>query len=186
MEIFEKLQTKLMTLDRKEFYRYAGIYFGTVIALTVLLVYFSLAKVSSLKSDLKKLNNRRSEVQLLLKKLKDVQRQSKEVNEVLAEDKSFRILNFFDGIVAQYNLSEKKKRDADVSEELLYKRYTEIKLTAQFRQLDMETVCKMLNEIEQKTRVYIKELSLSKTKGGTLDVSLTIATLKPQSDTTKI
>jgi len=185
MKFLNSLQNIIVKFDRKEFYRYAGVYFGVVFLIAAGLVYLYVSRLSSLRSDLKKLNIRRSEVQLLLKKLKDVKQQSAEVNEVLAEEKSFKIQSFFDGIVTQQNLTSKQKRDAEVSEELLYKRYTEIKLSAQFRQLDMMALCKLLSEIEQKTRIYIKELSISKTKGAGFDAALTIATLKPQSDTTK-
>lgn len=185
MEFLEKLQQQILRFEKKEFYRNIGIYFGVVLTLIFGLLYYYLTSVLYLKKELKKTKAKREQVQLILQKLKNVKKQSQEVNAVLLEDKNFKIKNFFDGIVEQQNIKNKQKREAEVSEEILYKRYTEVKLTAQFRQLNTKLLCDLLNAIEQKARVYTKELSITKAKGASLEVSLTIATLKPQNETTK-
>ena len=169
-------------MKKKEFYKNVGTYFGVMLALTFGLIYYYYAKTSELKATLKKVNRSRQDVQVILQKYKAVKKQSEEVNAMLAEEKNFKIKNFFDSIVQQHQLKNKQKKEAEVSEELLYKRYTEIKLAAQFRQISTQQLCEFLNSIEQKARVYTKELIVTKTKGASLDVSLTIATLKPQSE----
>jgi len=185
MEFLEKIQTTLLRFEKREFYRNIGIYFGIVLALIFGLMYYYFSNVLYLKKELKKTKIKREEVQLILRKLKNVTKQSQEVNAVLLEDKDFKIKKFFDDIIEQQNIKSKQKREAEVSEEVLYKRYTEIKLTAQFRQMNTKLLCDLLNAIEQKARVYTKELSITKAKGASLDVSLTIATLKPQNETAK-
>jgi poly-D-alanine transfer protein DltD len=182
VKFLQKIQAQLLNFEKKEFYKHIGIYFGTVLLLVFGIVYYYLSTVSSLKQALKKVNKNREEVRLLLKQHKATQKHKSTINELLSQEKNFKIKNFFDSIVKQHQLTTKQKKEAEVSEEVLYKQYTEIKLTAQFRQMSTQELCDFLNSIEQKTRVYTKELTITKTKGASLDVSLTIATLRPQSE----
>lgn len=183
MELLQKLQETLLSFERKEFYKHVGFYFGIMLALVLALIYYYYARVSDLQKNLKKLNRTRQEVQVLLQKYRNVQKQKAEVNAMLAEEKNFKIKSFFDNLVHQHHLNSKLKKETEPSDEILHKKYTEYKLLAQFRQISTQQLCELLNSIEQKARVYTKELIITKTKGASLDVSLTIATLKPQSET---
>lgn len=182
MEVLQKLQEALLGFEKKEFYKYIGIYFGVIGVLTLGLVYFYYTHVISLQSKLKRVNRSRQEVALLLEKYKYAQKQKAEVDALLNEEKSFKIKDFFDKVVQQHRLTGKQKKEAEPSDEVLHKKYTEYKLTAQFRQISTKQLCELLNSIEQKARVYTKELTITKTRGASLDVSLTIATLKPHSE----
>lgn len=183
MDLLNQLQQNLLTHDRKEFYRKIGLYGGAIVFLIMAILYYYYTRTSDLYLALRKVNKDRQEVQYLLKKYKTVLEQKEAVNTMLEEEKNFKIQSFFDSVVQQHQLKGQQKQDAQVSEEILYKRYTEIKLTAQFKQINTQELCQLLRSIEEKKRVYIKDLAITKTKGAALDISLTIATLKSQSET---
>ena len=183
MEFLNSLQQKLSHLSTKEFYRYAGIYIGCVVALTGGVVYFHFSTVNSLNKKVKAMRSKRNEIKRLLQKHALVQKQSKEINNLLEEEKNFKIKSFFDNLVTLQSLQSKQKKEAEVTEEILYKKYTEIKLKAQFRQMNTMLLAQLLDAIEAKKRVYVKELTITKTRGASIDISLVIATLKPQSST---
>lgn len=183
MNLLHQVQKVFLTQDSKEFYKKIGIYTGVIVFLILTTLYYYYTKKNSLYSALKRVNKERQEVQYLLKKYKTVLEQKEAVNTMLEEEKNFKIQSFFDSVVEQLQLKPQQKQDAQVSEEILYRRYTEIKLTAQFKQINTQELCELLRSIEEKKRVYIKDLAITKTKGAALDISLTIATLKSQSET---
>lgn len=182
MELLKQLQNKIINFERKEFYQYTGIIFGTLSLITAGLIYYYFSKTTELQATLKKLNKNRQEVQQLLQEYKFVEKQKEAVNEMLDEERNFKLKSFFDTLTMQFNIRNQQQKEAEVTEELLHKQYTEIRLVAQFRQITMQQLCDLLNGIEQKQRVYTKELVITKTKGAALDVILTIATIKPQTE----
>lgn len=183
MDFLQKIQAKLVSFERNEFYKNVGAYFGIVFLLMLGITYYYFSKTSELQSSLKKINRNRERVRLILQEHKAVQKQRTEVNTMLNEEKNFKIKNFFDGIVQQHQLKLQQTKETEISEEVLQKKYTEVKLTAQFKQISTQQLCELLNSVEQKARVYTKELTITKTRGASLDVLLTIATLRPQSET---
>jgi len=180
MEFLQSLKTRILNFEKKEFYRNSGAFIGIIGLLIFGIFYYYYSTVSSLRKNLKKINGRRAEAQLVLKKLQTVTKQKEEVDALLNKEKNFKIQSYFDDTVKQLNLTLHQKRDADVSEESLQKGYSEIKLVSQFKAITMEQLCKLLDSLEQKPRIYVKELSITKARGAALDVTLTIATLKSQ------
>lgn len=180
MNFLHSLRDKILHFEQREFYRNAGAFLGTMGLLIFVIFYYYYSVVFGLRKDLKKINSRREEAQFILKKHQTVIKQKDEVDALLNKEKNFKIQSYFDDTVKQLNLSSNQKRDADVSEEALQKGYSEIKLIAQFKSISMEQLCKLLESLEQKPRIYVKELVITKSRGAALDIALTIATLKSQ------
>lgn len=183
MEFLTSLQRKISHLSTQEFYKYASIYIACMITLTGGIVYLHFSTIHSLNRKVKALRSKRNDIKRLLQKNALVQKQSKEINTLLEEEKNFKIKSFFDNLVTLKGIQNKQKKEAEVTEEILYKKYTEIKLKAQFRQMNTMLLAQLLDAIEAKKRVYVKELTITKTRGASIDISLVIATLKPQSST---
>lgn len=177
MSFLSQLQDIALPLERSEFYRNTAIFLGALALLTSGIIYYHHSKTSELRQSLQKMYKTQQEAKILLERLKLVQKQSDDINTLLEEDKGFKIKNYFDEVVNRNNLSSKQIKEAEVSENILQKLYTEVQLIAQFRGISTRQLCELLQAIEQKTRIYTKELSINK-KNGSLDVVLTIATLK--------
>ncbi|MCF7900379.1 hypothetical protein K9K77_02615 [Candidatus Babeliales bacterium] len=181
MIIFESLKDSLATIQKTDFYKYIAIIGGSILVLLCVIFYYYHITTSDLLKKINSINAKRKDTQLVLKRLKKVEQQSQEVNELLEKEPNFKIKNFFDTAIQQHKLENKLKiAAADISSEIIHKKYTERKLTAQFKQISTQELCEFLQTIEQKARIYTKELIITKTKGASLDVMLTIATLTPQ------
>ena len=180
MTFFDSIKNHLSRTNRQDFYKYAGISTAVLTLLLIGIFYYYYSTTETLIKQIKTINSKRQDTQLILKKLKKVKRQSQEVNELLEKEANFKIQNFFDTIIQQQKLQSNLKKSADISSELVYKKYTERKLTAQLKQISTQQLCEFLQTIEQKSRIYTKELIITKTRGAALDVTLTIATLTQQ------
>ncbi len=177
MTFLEKLQKLALPLESSEFYRNTAIFLGAITLIASGIMYYHHSKTNALRSTLQKTYKLQQEAKEILERLKNVEKQSEEVNSLLEEDKNFRLKNYFDDTVSQLGLARYQKKDAEVNEDVLQKLYTEIKLTTQFQGISTKQLCELLKAIEQKSRIYTKEISIVK-KNNSLDVSLTIATLK--------
>lgn len=178
MSFLSRLQEIALPLESSEFYRNLAFFLGTLTLLTVGIMYYHHSKTSELRSALQKMYKTQQEAKVILERLKLVNKQSEDINTVLEEDKNFKIKSFYDDLVAKNGLTSYQGKEAEVSEDILQKLYTEIKLTAQLRGISTKQLCELLQAIEQKTRIYTKELSITK-RSDSLDIILTIATLKP-------
>jgi hypothetical protein len=184
MSLLRTIQEFALPLETSEFYRNIGIFLGCLILVTGGIMYYHHTETTALRISLQKIYKTQQEAKIILEKQKVVTKQREEINTVLEEDKNFKLKNFFDEMVSRLNLSSYQVKEAEVSDDILQKLYTEIKINVQFRGLSTKQLCELLQAIEQKARVYTKELTIIK-KNDSLDVTLTIATLKSAISTTK-
>ncbi len=177
MSLLSRLQEVALPLERSEFYRNIALFLGALTLMTLGIMYYNYSKTTELRASLQKMYKSQQEAKAILDRFKIVKKQRDDINTLLEEDKGFKLKSYFDDVVAKKGLSSYQIREAEVSEDLLQKLYTEIKIIAQFRGISTKQLCELLQAIEEKTRVYTKELSINK-KNNSLDVVLTIATLK--------
>lgn len=177
MSFLHKLQEFALPVETSEFYRNIGIFLGALVLITGGIIYYHHTETAALRSTLQRVYKTQQEAKVILERLKVVTKRKEEVDSVLEEDKNFKLKSFFDDEVAKLHLTQYQTKDAEVSDEILQKIYTEIKIIAQFRGISTKQLCELLQAIEQKNRVYTKELTVIK-RNDSLDVTLTIATLK--------
>lgn len=186
MTLLEKTRGLISSFDSNEFYRNAAIFIGINVFLMLGIMWFYYSRTTSLQGSLKEIYKKEYEANGLLDRLKEVKKRSEAVNTLLEQDKTFKIKNFFDDTIKKLNLSTNQRGEAKVSEEtVLKKRYTEVTIQAQLQRINTKQLCELLQAIEQKARIYTKELTIVKMKGATLAVTLTIATLTAQTDKKK-
>ena len=177
MNIFQKIHTYLYTLDTKEFYKNITLFLVGNFLACCIISYIFLSAMGSLKESLQDIYKKEQETKNLLDRLKKVKKQSEEINTILEQEPTFRIKNFFDDTLKKLNLDSKQRREADVSEEDVLKgQYTEVRLTSFLNGIDTRQLCDLLQALEQKSRIYMKELIITK-KDSLVDVNITIATL---------
>ncbi len=187
MNLLQRIRKTAGSFEAHEFYKIIALFIGLNILLMGGIIWYYFSKTSSLQSSLKEIYKKEAEAKGLLERLKDVKKQSEEVNSLLEQEKNFKIKNFFDDMVKKLNLNSNQRGDAKISEEsVLNKRYTEVTLQAQFQKLDMKQLCELLQAIEQKERIYTKELIVNKVGGNSLSVTLTFATLTAQAEKKKV
>lgn len=177
INIFQKIHDYLYTLDTKDFYKNIGIFLGANVLVCAFIMYASLTTIASYKNSLQEDYKKEQEAAQLLRRLAKVKKQSEEINTILEQEPTFRIKNFYDDTIKKLNLEAHQRRQSEVSEEdILSGRYTEIKLNALLNGIDTHQLCNLLQTLEEKDRIYMKELVITK-KDSLIDVNITIATL---------
>ena len=107
--------------------------------------------------------------------------EQKQVNAVLAKDPNFKIADYFDKLLGTLGLSQKSVT-AKPSPGLEREEYREKILNTTFEQMNMQELCELLKALEESQRIFIKELTITRSKkvSDTIDVTLIIATLQPK------
>ncbi len=179
MNMLEKITHFLLTREQEDFYKYVGGYLiGLFLVCSVIIGYY-ISAASGLKSTLNSLYKTQQESKLLLEKVKVIEKQKESVDKLLDTEKNFKIKNYFDELIKNLNLTSFQRKEAEVTEEEILKdQYSEIKLSAQLYGISMKQLCQVLETLEKKERLYTKDLSITKGRGPTIDVSITIGTLK--------
>ncbi len=180
MMLFTNLIILLNDMSKKEFYRNGLIALGLLFAFIAGSFYYYFTETDILKSKIARLNKQRISIKKLLEEHTKNSFNRKEIDTILTEEKDFRILNFFETTLKETDLSTALKGNLEPTESVfISKQYAESKLIASFKQITMQQIYTLLEALQKKSRIYIKEITLVKTKGATVDATITIATLKP-------
>lgn len=182
MELLEKVKSYIETLERRNFYLHLGILTGSILLVTIVIMFRHHTQVTYLKKQIDDINDlRETDVRGILTKAKKVQQQRAEVDAMLAEDEDFKIGGYFKDLLTELNLTNKEEQEK-TSQIDRADNYRESILTAKFVDMSMQELTLLLSKIEQKKRIYSKELEIKKSKKTpkTLEVSITIATLQPK------
>lgn len=184
MIIIENLKTYLKGIQEKTFYQYLGGILGVVALLCGLIFFFYFRSVSHLKKEISELNDSRERAKEILDKAERVQKQRAAVDAILAQEPDFKIAGYMAELLAKKGLKPTQETSADGYQE---GNYLEKLLTIQLQEITMKDLTELLDEIEQKERLYLKDLDINKSKKSpkTIDVTTTIATLLPKPKTTE-
>ncbi len=119
---------------------------------------------------------------------KDIQvkKQKAIVDEILNENKSFKLLGYFDEITNKLGIDKnvkEKSTSENTLEILTAKGYKEVRVNATFTELNTRQLAELLDEFEKNERIYTKNLEITKSsKTPTIDVEIVIATLQPETE----
>lgn len=182
MNILEKIKEFFDSLDTKDFYTYIGAFLGAIALVLLFLIYRFYTNVWDYQRQLRLTNNQRSDVQSLLEKAARVKKQQKDVNTMLEADPNFKIAGYFQGILEQLALTNKRESETVTTQERGEQEYNESILTAKFIDMTMKEISELLNVLERNARIYTKNLEIQKSRKSnrTIEVQLTIATLQPR------
>lgn len=186
MNILKSLQAHISKLDLKTFYIYCGAAAGATLLIIILMIFRFYSAVDTIKKEIDTVNEQREEIQKVLEQHLRVQKQRRAVDEMLKKDEDFKIGGYFRELIAGLGLENKKSvEQAPQQNQTADDKYIEISLSAEFSGMDMKEVCEILNKIDEKERIYTKELNIARSKKipQKLDVGLVIATLQPQETT---
>lgn len=167
-------------LEQAKYYRVVGIGITVIAFLFAVLFYIHAHKIKTLQDKIKVLNKERKKAREFLEQHEQVKQQQDEIREVLAQDRTFKIQQYFDKILNELRLQNKLSKPTEVAEpQDLKNGFNEIRLDASFTALTMQDLVQLLQKIEEARRIYIKDLEIAK-ETNTIAVTLVIATLQPQ------
>jgi hypothetical protein len=177
----------LDNLDTKDFFKYIGIAVAVIFLCESFIVYRFYSNISYYKKQIQALNIQREEIGELLEKAALIKEQKQEVNAILEADPNFKIEGYFIKVLELLGLSNKQVSTSVTTQERGEQNYNESILTAKFTDINMKELSELLNVFEQNKRIYTKSLEIQKSRKSprTLEVQLTIATLKLRTEPTE-
>ena len=178
MGILEKAREYVAGLEENELNRYIVIVIGIIVLLMMTLLFYHYRTVSNYRLRIKKINQLREEkVQDILARAEYLEKQREEINTILAEDKNFKTIWYFDRVKQKLQLTNKEVRE-QLSQIERTDQYLESILNVTFDDIDMKQVTELLKELEENKRIFIKKLDIAKSKKipQKLEVSMTIGT----------
>ena len=181
MEFLNKIQQYFNSLEQKRFFQYMMGFLAGIILIIALLLFNYYRSISRLKAQIIRINEEREETRAILDKATQVKKEQKQIDAILAEDENFKIVGYFEDLISKLGLNNKKS-SIEVTSPAREGNYQESILQAKFIGITMKDLTELLQEIELNKRVFTKELDItaSSKQPGTIDVSLTIATLEPK------
>jgi hypothetical protein len=183
MKFITKIKDYITEIDIQKMYRFMIIILFIVIIVVGFLFYNYMSRTHEWEKKIKRINQLRTQTRELLEKNEIVKQQKAYVEEILAEDKNFTLKNYFISLVQELQLGSTLTKDPTVSKpEVIDTDYAEIKLDASFSNINTKQLSQLLENLENNKRISLKELSITRAlKTPSIDVTLVIATLQPQS-----
>lgn len=177
MVLLNRIRERIEKLDEKEFLRFSIIYLSILCLLATGIIVRYYFKTSSLKKQMKKINQLREDVKVILERYERVKKQRNEVDALLDQHEDFILQEYMEQLRNKMRLSYIIESTTTSPRDDVYQ---ETAINAKFTNMNMKELTELLQEIEKNKLIYTKELDIvkSKTRPGTLDVSITIATLK--------
>lgn len=182
MELVNRLRLAIEGLERKDFYKYLIIIMAIIVVLMGLTIYWHYSSMSDLRNQIDSVNvAREKDVRSLLKRMNNVKQQRGRVKGILAKEQNFKIAGYFNDLLVQQGLIDNRIEES-TSEVVVNNDNVEIALRVRFSGMTMKQLCELLDIIEKKERIYVKNLEIIKSVKipETIDVNMTIATLQPK------
>ena len=187
MEAINKFRTIIASIDTKEFYKYIILFFLGITLITGIIIFQYYKKVGYLKKRINNINELREiDVKTIREKSQRVQLQREEVNTLPSEDENFKIGGYFTDLINSLQLTDKKiaeeKTEIDRDDT-----FREIELNAKFEDMNTKQLAQLLQKIEETKRIFIKKLEIVKSTKqlNSIEVTITIATLLPETELTE-
>ena len=177
MEFLVKITNRIQQLNKKEFERYLIGGLAVVVLLMGCLVYFIHAKSNDMLSQIKKLETLANKSVKLLGDYEKIQGEEARLQAILGKQKDFNIQIFFEQFCKEQNIIPISGWRTPTDQ--INPSFEEIVLPASFKDQTTEKLVKILEEIDKREIVYLKNLTI-KTDRETRKIAfdITIATKK--------
>jgi hypothetical protein len=158
------------------------------VVLSGLLIFYYYRSTNGLYRIIKNINSTREEkVLVILETAALVKQQQSAVEEILSQDTDFKIAGYFKDLLIQFNIKDKEVAEESSAADQ-EDNYRKSELSAKFEDMTMQELTKLLQELEKKSRIATQRLEItkSKKKPKTIEVSISISTLLPKVEVTSI
>ncbi|MBT3827560.1 hypothetical protein HOL34_03700 [bacterium] len=178
MKIIQQIQVFLTSHTLNEVKRALLIAAAAITALTGSLMYYRYHTLTTIYKNIRTINKRRIQAAQIIGKNTQLNEAKKYIKTLLIKDRDFMIAQFFDDNIKKQGLTSKVSKKV-TSRHALKDDYQEIRLNASLLGINTKQLVKLLHLLEEKQRVYIKELDISHASSSApLEVNLVIATLE--------
>ena len=177
MEFLVKIIQQIQQLTKKEFERYLMISLVSVSLFMGGIVYFVYTKSSDMIKQIKKLETLANKSVKIMNDYQQIQQDEEQLLGMLGKQKDFNIRIYFEQFCKEQNINPASAWNT--SSDQINEKFEEITLSASFKDQTTEKLVRILEEIDKKEIVYIKNLAIKTEKEARkIAFDITIATKK--------
>lgn len=175
------IQDYINQMEQKKFFTYIGIGLGFIVLCLIGILFYHKRTISQIKREIKQLQQQRTQARELLETHERIKIQQQAVNNLLEQDRSFKILGYFNNLVTTLGLKASMEEPTIATSNLeANPEFLEVTLTARFKNITMQQLVELLAELDNNQRIYTKELEIAQAGGAAINATLVIATLQRQ------
>lgn len=177
MKLFEKIISYLQGLTKKESERLLVIVLATTALVMGGIIYFIYQTSDSLVASIKRLEKLANKATIVLHDYEKIQSEENRVISMLERQKDFNIKIYFEQFCKEQNITP--ATEWDTYTESINPKFDEIRLSASFKDQTTQKLVKILEELDKREIIYIKNLSMKTEKEKQrIAFDITIATKK--------
>jgi hypothetical protein len=174
MELLLRVTTYIQKLNKKDFEKKVYMCLGVVVFIVVGMTYYIYSKSTELAGQIKRLEGFANKTVRIREEYNDMQEKEEQLEELLNENKNFNIKVYFEQFCKDISMTPEPGWNTSI--ESINEKFDEIILPATFKGQSTEKLVTILEEIDKKEIVYIKDVSIRTEKDKKLLFDVTIAT----------
>lgn len=174
--VIVKLANNIQELSTKNFQRYLLLFLGGIATLIIAMIfYINNASLETIKQ-IKQLENLANKSVKVLSTYQKLQQDESNISEILEKDKEFSIRAYFEQFYKDQGVNPENWDTKTL--EIGSDKFIEIELPVNFKGLTTDQVVKMLETLDKKKILKIKEVNLKSEGNRKISLELTLATIK--------
>ncbi len=179
MKIFDQAITYITSLTDKDFQKQLIALLSIVSIVVCGIVFFVYRKSSTKISHIKQIHKLAQKAAVVLSNNARIEKEEKRIEKILIENKDFNIKSYFEQFCREHDITPEPGWDTTTNPIETNEKFDEVLLPATFKNQTTKTLAPLLEDLDKKEIVYIKELTIKKEED-TITFDLTIATKKPR------
>ena len=178
MKLVNRIQDFLRQLDHRTFKKYLIASITISALIMIIMAYYIYNKSSSLIKQISKVEQIAFEANQIEKKYQKTQTQKTHLLSLLEKETDFEIKSFFEAFCKERQLKVESNWKTTSSTIEGNEKIEEVSLKASFKGQTTEKLIKILQDLDEKEIVYIKNIKIDKSTNKIINFDLTIATFK--------
>ena len=178
MKVLDNLAAYIQTLNKKDFKRYLTLFLGVTTIIITMIVYHTYSKSSFLVSEIKKLEILVSKSAKIIAQNEKLEQKEQQLQQLLEQNREFSMKTFFEQFCSQQEITPDAGWETIALPVEGNEKFNEVSLSASFKNQTTQNLVKILDTLDKKEIIYLKELSIKNTEDKKIAFDITIATKK--------
>ncbi len=165
-------------LSEKDFKRQLGIILGIASLSAFGLVYYIYSKSASYQAGYKQLISQVQKTKQIMQENAVLQREEDRIQDMLEKNRDFSLKSYFEQFYREHKITPEPNWDTTINPIEGNEAFEEVILPATFRNETTKKLVRILDDLDKKEIVYLKELVIKKEEEKTITFEITLATKK--------
>ena len=177
MKVFTNFAIYIQNLNKKDFEKYLIIFLVSTTVLFGSITYYIYSKSSDKVKQVKILGELTKKIAIVMGNYEKMLLEEQRLQQLLEQDKEFGMNKFFEKFCREQNLTP-EPGFASITLPIEGSEFDEILLSVTFKGINTQILTKILDALDKKEIIYIKELIIKNEGNKKIEVNITLATKK--------